>query len=72
MFGAVITRQYEKRYDIIVVDECMRAMLGCLNWVQQGDCLREEIFMEKASRCMDDDRAAEEIEHVSGTHHYVC
>ena len=50
----------EKRNDIhAVVDECMHAML--LAWVQQRDYLSEEIpFMKKASRCMGDDRAAEE------------
>ena len=56
----------DKRNDI-VVDKCMRTMF--LAWVQQGDCLREEIpFIKKASMCMGDDRAAEEIVHVSGTH----
>ena len=44
-----------------------------LAWVQQRDYLSEEIpFMKKASRCMGDDRAAEESSiHVSGTHYYA-
>ena len=53
-------------------DECMRAMLFA--WLQQGDHVSEKRFdswrtLAGALKQMGDDRAAEEIVHVSGTHH---